>query len=196
MIPPEEKKKSSDAKAIEKIGHEQKRPKIYFDPELQNLPDSYGRDIVKILYKNPLSVFVFWEVSEQTLTKVVNSLGSSIGQCHMKLFVKYLNESKHKAEKTIELPPFTNNWYLKFDAPVKNLKIEVAVFSADGRFVILLHSAEISLPHNKPSMEVDSDWISEKWVSEGWVDNSSGQVKLINWGDMVIHPMGSSEHHA
>jgi hypothetical protein len=66
-------------------------------------------------------------------------------------------------ERIIELPPFTPNWLVKFDQPVKNLKAELGAL-ANGRVTVILHSALTDMPSNKPSMLIHREWVSKFWV--------------------------------
>ncbi len=169
LKPPVKKKTISKVDPIKKI-------RIYEDPTLENLPDFYDRDIVKILQKNPNEAYLFWEISKATFEKVLKSLGSEEKDIYLKLLVNFKNTSQHFQE--IKIPPFTNNWYLKFDFPAKHLVIEICVVGPDGRFVSLLKSAAINLPPNSPSTTVDLEWVHEKWLDEGWMKNEEANWKL------------------
>ena len=42
---------------------------IYNEPEKNTLPVYYGRDIIKVLTKNPKEVYIFWGISEDAHRK-------------------------------------------------------------------------------------------------------------------------------
>ncbi|MBE7410741.1 MAG: DUF4912 domain-containing protein [Leptospiraceae bacterium] len=152
------------------------RLRIYEDPAMNDLPKIIDRDIVKILQKNPKEVFIFWEISNSTLEKALFSLNTISDNSYIKLCVGFKNAKTHNYQ--ISLPPFTNNWYMKFDFPVKNLVVEVCVVGPDGRYISILKSAILNLPANSPSTEIDLDWVHQKWISEGWIKNIEGLWKF------------------
>lgn len=173
---PKKKEIKKEAKPKTNVVKSKTRPRIYEDPNMENLPASIDKDIVKVLQRNPNEAFVFWEISKTTFEKVLLSLNARAEDVHIKLLVSFKNAKVHMNE--IKLPPFTNNWYLKFDFSAKNLSIEVCVVGPDGRFISILKSAFLNLPANSPSNEVDLDWLHEKWLSEGWMKNEEGIWKI------------------
>lgn len=159
----------------------EKRARIYLDPIMNNLREYYDRDIVKILTKNLKEVFVFWGISSQSFDNILKVLNvSTREEVHFKLLVKYKKEDKqYPIQNFIHLPPFTNNWYLKFDERVRNLKVELVAFNDNGSFYSLLHSAEISTPSPKPSLVVHRDWVKPSWIRYGLVkEHENGEFRL------------------
>jgi hypothetical protein len=43
---------------------------IYHEPQINSLLGYYGRDIIKVLSKNPKEIFVFWGISEDSFSKI------------------------------------------------------------------------------------------------------------------------------
>ncbi|MCB1160070.1 MAG: DUF4912 domain-containing protein, partial [Leptospiraceae bacterium] len=120
------------------------------------------RDVVKILVKNPTEAYCFWSMSKITLDKIQKSLNSKLEEVALKLNVSYEKKGT-SVEEVIDLPPFTNNWTLNFDASPKNLQVQLLVFNKRGEHLILLNSAIISLPEPRPSDIIDSDWTNSEW---------------------------------
>lgn len=140
---------------------------IYNEPKLNSLPGYYGRDIIKVLSKNPREVVIFWGISEQSFSMIASFFKANLEDIHYKLYVRYTNEAKHTQFLEVYLQPFTTSYVLKFDSPVKNLRVEVIAFNSFGNIYSLMHSAHVNTPINKPSIHVHHEWIHPKWIQHG-----------------------------
>jgi hypothetical protein len=152
---------------------------IYLEPEMENLPEYYDRDIIKVLTKNPKEVMVLWGISLSSYQKIKDFFQCDESQIHYKLYVRYYGEDKNTYFQKIYLPPYSSSYVIKFLHPVHNLRVEVLSYSDNGQIYSLLHSAHINLPSQKPSLKVHKDWVNQKWVNEGLVDLSTSEVLEI-----------------
>ncbi|NBU96628.1 MAG: DUF4912 domain-containing protein [Spirochaetia bacterium] len=143
---------------------------IYHEPQINSLSGYYGRDIIKVLSKNPKEVFVFWGISEDSFTKIKSHFNLNLEEIHYKLLVRYSTEDKLKNVIEIYLPPFTTSYIIKFEYPVKNLRVEIIATNSSGSVYTLMQSAHINMPINKPSQYVHQDWIHPEWVREGYIE--------------------------
>ncbi|MCB1190858.1 MAG: DUF4912 domain-containing protein [Leptospiraceae bacterium] len=176
------KKTSSVTKKIEmEQKATNKRSRIYQDLVFNYLPDYYNRDILKILIKNPKEAFAFWGISSGSFESIKKALNTDLNDVYLKLILYYTNTEKHHIDKVIDLPPFTNNFLIKFDEPIKNLKAEIAAYNKYGQYYVLLQSALINMPSSRPSMEFHKDWISERWLNEGLLEEQEGEWKVKSY---------------
>ncbi len=143
---------------------------IYNEPDKNTLPVYYGRDIIKVLTKNPKEVYIFWGISEESFGKIKVFFNVSLEDIRYKLHVRFSDENKHSHFMEVYLPPFTVSYLVKFDYPVKNLRVEIIAYSSAGTTYSFLHSAHINMPINKPSQYVHKEWIHPKWVQEGYIE--------------------------
>ncbi len=150
---------------------------IYYEPEMENLPTYYDRDIIKILTKNPKEVFIFWGISQSTLQKIKEFFGEQT-TLDYKLYLRYNDENKHHYFQEILLAPFTTSYVVKFLEPVFNLRVEVLAYCERGEYS-LMHSAHVNMPINKPSPYVHKDWINPKWIKEGFLMQLEGETYEI-----------------
>ncbi|MCX7999510.1 MAG: DUF4912 domain-containing protein [Leptospiraceae bacterium] len=154
-----------------------KLAQIYYEPEMENLPVYYDRDIIKILTKNPKEVFIFWGISQSTLQKIREFFGEK-DNLDFKLYLRYQDEKKNPYFQEILLPPFTTSYVVKFLEPVFNLRAEVLAYCERGEYS-LMHSAHVNMPVNKPSLLVHKDWINPKWIKEGFLTPMEGETYEI-----------------
>lgn len=143
---------------------------IYYEPDTNKLPNYYGRDVIKVLTKNPKEAFIFWGISEDSFSKIKDFFNIPLEEIRYKLHVRFSDEEKHSHFMEIYLPPFTTSYLVKFEYPVKNLRVEIIAFSTNGSTYSFLHSAHINMPVNKPSQFIHKEWIHPKWVQEGYIE--------------------------
>lgn len=155
---------------------------IYLEPEMENLPVYYDRDIIKVLTKNPKEVMVLWGISLESFQKIKNFFQCDESKIHYKLYIRYVGEDKNTYFQKIYLPPFSSSYVVKFLNPVRNLRVEVLSYNENGQIYSLMHSAHINLPTHKPSLKVHKDWINPKWVEEGLVDaHTAEKIEIKNF---------------
>ena len=158
--------------------NEGKKERIYLDPRLNTLPDYYDRDIVKVLTKNLKEAYVFWGISSNSFSKILNAFNCEKNEVYFKLMVNYAQEDKVHRHKEIFLPPFTNNWFLQFEQRIKNLKVEVIAYSQFGNTYSLLHSAELSIPNYRPSKVLHKDWLKATWIEQHHIVEVNGELQI------------------
>jgi hypothetical protein len=161
---------------------------IYLEPEMDNLPVYYDRDIIKILTKNPKEVFIFWGISQSTLQKIKEFFGPEQSEMDFKIYLRYQDEQKHVHFQEIFLPPFTTSYVVKFLEPVNGLRAEVLAYNHKGEYS-LMHSAHINMPSNKPSFKVHREWINPRWFREGILKEAEGDTFEIRnyWQEAYGH---------
>ena len=153
--------------------------KFYSNLSNKRLPNYYDRDIVKILVRNPIEAFAFWGISSKTFQNVQSFLKTSMEEVFLKLHIKFFDEHSHFRENIITLPPYTDNWLMRFESPPHNLQVELVALNNHGNYMSILTSAQVILPKNRPSIHVDKIWVSPKWISEGAVTETQS-------GDWVL----------
>jgi len=125
------------------------------------IPDRYNKDTLRILMVNTQKYFVYWEVSDETLTKNNIDLGKD------KLYFKIYdtnNQELYSFESSFAL----GKYYVK--RPFENMNVYVKVgLTKEDDFVELITSNTVhtfSSKVNLPSSE-DEVWIRKKM---GWTE--------------------------
>jgi len=125
------------------------------------IPDRYNKDTLRILMVNTQKYFVYWEVSDETLTKNNIDLGKD------KLYFKIYdtnNQELYSFESSFAL----GKYYVK--RPFENMNVYVKVgLTKEDDFVELITSNTVhtfSSKINLPSSE-DEVWIRKKM---GWTE--------------------------
>ncbi|MCP5512996.1 MAG: DUF4912 domain-containing protein [Leptospiraceae bacterium] len=155
---------------------------IYLEPQMDTIPEYYDRDIIKVLTKNPIEVFIFWGVSQHSFKRIKDFFQVDLESVHYKLFIRYTDEDKHSHFNEIHLSAFTTSYVLKFPFPVKNLRVEIIAFNNNGGVYSLMHSAYLSMPTNKTSSVLHHEWIHPMWTQGAYVEQVDGKYYLKESG--------------
>ncbi|MCB1180116.1 MAG: hypothetical protein KDK36_21235, partial [Leptospiraceae bacterium] len=60
------------------------KTEIYLEPKMDQIPEYYDRDIIKVLTKNPKEIYVFWGISLNTFENIKNFFGLEESKIHYK----------------------------------------------------------------------------------------------------------------
>ena len=78
--------------------------------EYYELPNKYNQTIIRLLVQSPTRMFVYWEVSDETIKQFSNN---SIDYSNCTPVLKITNITKNYSY-TIPVDPFANNYYMMF----------------------------------------------------------------------------------
>lgn len=127
-------------------------------PILRNLelPVSYESNRIVLLPVNPHLVFVYWDLSKETYSKLSNQ-----SEVVLRLYdVTYINFDGSNAHRIFEAGihlALTRNYY--FHVPSSNADYLAELgFKAGGKFVPLLRSNVARTPSDTPSSSVRQRW--------------------------------------
>lgn len=123
------------------------------------LPESYGSDRIVLLPINPHLVFVCWDLSKETYSKL-----SSQPEVVLRLYdVTYINFDGTNAHRIFEAGVHlatTRNYY--FHVPSSNADYLAELgFKVEGKFFPLLRSNVAHTPSDTPSSSVRQRWFTK-----------------------------------
>ncbi len=164
VLPPKEKKVVADVTSTQKS----KANRIYENPDFQK-PLSYPpHDLIKILTRNPLEAYIFWNILPGTFQKCLDYFQSQAEHIQLEIHLEYNSLEGDKQTRIIQIHPLSTNYYCQFPHPVNHLK--AALFAMqNGRSYLLFHSAQVSLPAASVSMVWDENWAHPEWIEKGYL---------------------------
>jgi hypothetical protein len=162
-------------------------PKLFDDPSLLDLPQSYNRDIVKVLIQNPKVTYILWDTKQFKYQEIIDSWRIHSNEINLILELNVILQNGTKFISTIHLPPFTTSYYYRSEDSIKFLHAKLIV-EARGRKQSLLESPGIELPHHLPSTYVDPSWILDEW--KPFLQPESNSVNYI----LTKHPSYESKN--
>ena len=124
--------------------------------EYYELPKSYNQTVIRLLVQSPTRMFVYWEVSEDTI-KSFNNIYKNYDDC---IAVLKITNLTHNYSYSIPVDPFANNYYIEVEDSGCSYQVEL------GRMVkknfVNLYTSNVAMvpsPHPVRSYEYSLDGI-------------------------------------
>lgn len=91
--------------------------------EYYDLPYKYNQTIVKVLYQNPTTLFVYWEISDNDIMNYQNMYGENFFETTRPVLVVYNETMNYSFE--ININDFANSWYFNIKDSKCNYRVEL-----------------------------------------------------------------------
>ena len=140
--------------------------------DLCELPETYGRDEVGILTKDPQWYFVYWEVTKSGEATAREQLGPSGegARLVLRLFTTLIGgppagpgagaagrESRELRDVTLPHPH--GRKYLEAPRPGAMVRAAVGLLSVEGYFAPIAHSALVRMPPQQAAPQTSVEWL-------------------------------------
>lgn len=143
-------------------GPEQKEPRR--PPDLGDLPETYGKDEVELLCKDPHWCFIYWEVTDGAMASAREQLGTSGEQAKLLLrvfiTVALAGGREQRELRDVALDAHFGRRYLEAPRPGSLVRAAVGLLSPEGLFSPIAHSSLVRVPPGQPSSETSAEWLS------------------------------------
>ena len=118
------KTKPSTKKAVKTIS-KAKSAKTISAPlvEYYDLPYKYNQTVVKVLYQNPTTLFVYWEISDEDMEHYKNTYGENFFETTRPVLVVYNETMNYSFE--VDINDFANSWYFNINDSKCNYRVEL-----------------------------------------------------------------------
>jgi hypothetical protein len=150
--------KKSIKKSILKKNENKKDIEFVDIPEYYDLPYKYKKTVVKVLYQNPNTLFVYWDISDDDINGFKKAYGDNFFYVTKPVLVIHNITDGYSFE--IEVNDFANNWYVHVsDAksvynvelgrrPSQSAKIENIAEHRMDDFINVSYSNTIEMPND------------------------------------------------
>ena len=127
-------------------------------PEYYDLPYKYEKTVVKVLYQNPNTLFVYWDISDDDINGFKKAYGDNFFYVTKPVLVIHNISDGYSFE--IEVNDFANNWYIhvsdakcKYNVelgrrPSQSAKIENLAEHRMDDFINISYSNTIEMPND------------------------------------------------
>ena len=78
--------------------------------EYYEIPQKYNETIIKVLAQNPNKLFVYWEISNDHISKYLNEYGDTFYELTYPILILENKKNNHRSEIIID--GFANSWYI------------------------------------------------------------------------------------
>ena len=125
--------------------------KRLFEEERFVFPQSYGRDRLRLLVKDPEWLFAHWDLDRSS----VNGLRQEVGERAVALSKLTLRicDPDNGGMSVVLLPPGVRSWYVRADSTPRAYKAELGLTLPSGEFRALAESNTVVTPRVGPSSE-------------------------------------------
>jgi hypothetical protein len=126
-------------------------PKRLFEEERFLFPETYGRDRVRLLVRDPQWLFAHFDVDPHTLAGLAQELGErTLALARLALRV---SDPSHGGTSLTLLPPGSRSWYVKVDRSRRTYRAELGLLLPSGVFRRLAESNTVATPRVGPSAD-------------------------------------------
>lgn len=148
--------------------------------EYYDLPNTYNRTTVKLLFQTPKKLFVYWEISEADKKKYFEENGNDFFETTTP-FLVVKNKTKNYTFE-IQINDFANSWY--FDIPDSNCDYEVELIrkhKETKNTTLITTSNEMEVPNNRILFEQNRKEVFFKNVkTDDTVSKTVVNLQFIN----------------
>lgn len=121
--------------------------------EYYELPSKYNQTIIRLLVQSPTRMFVYWEVSDETIKHFSNN---SVDYSNCTPVLKITNITKNYSY-IIPVDPYANNYYIDVEDSGCEYKVELGR-CVKNNFVNIYTSNKATVPNANPlSQEYSTD---------------------------------------
>lgn len=155
--------------------------------EYYDLPATYNKTTVRLLFQTPKKLFVYWEISEADKQKYFDENGKDFFETTTP-FLVVTNKTKNYSFE-VEVNDFANSWY--FDVPDSNCEYEVSLIRKNKVTNVpttITSSNELEVPNSRILFEQNRKEIFFKNVkTNDVVSKSVVNLQFINHLGNVIN---------
>jgi len=126
-------------------------PKRLFEEERFLFPETYGRNRVKLLVRDPEWLFAYFDVDPGSLAELGRELGERV-LALSRLALK-VRDPGHGGESLTVLPPGARSWYIHVDRSRRSYQADLGLLLPSGAFRHLAQSNTVATPRSGPAPE-------------------------------------------
>jgi len=143
---------------------------------VENIPWGYGIDRVTAMVVDPERMFVYWEVTDEAITRARAALGA--GGAGAWLCLRIYDTTGRLFDGTNANSYFDHNvgrddrqWFFQIGKPTSTAFVDVGLKSTEGFFVRIARSNRIDFPRTQPAYDGDVEWLTVR-VATGHVESA------------------------
>ena len=146
----------------------------YFD-----IPYRYNETTIKLLFQNPITLFIFWDVSDLDEKQFMDKYGIEAYN-NSRLYLKVFNLSKGY-DFELNIDPFAKSWYITNVEPDCKYKVEL-FRKINNENLFITSSNTLKIPTDSPCYNNDSlfQFINRNTNQVEFVENINVAIASIN----------------
>lgn len=157
--------------------------KHYIINTAQELPDTYGKNRLITLVRDPEWIYTFWDVATETIAGVRKSMGAQEFSVAKRVIRVYEGDGGANYSD-IELTDTASSWYIHVK-PDAAYVLELGYRSRSGEFYKVAASNDVAMPPAGVSAEGDEKWMVKDGVFEKIYELSGGSQLGMSSADIM-----------
>ena len=141
------------------------------DEDLGELPDGYGESRIMLLPRDPQWAYAYWDIPSEHKEELRRQGGQQLAlRIYDVTDIDINSQAPHSVQEYL-CDEMAREWYLPIPVSDREYVADIGYRCADGRWLVLARSANVSIPPVYPS-----DWIEDAFVTVDWNDNLKGKT--------------------
>ncbi len=133
-------------------------------PPPRQIPWGYGRDRVTAIAVDPVQLFVYWEVRDESIEASRTQLGSSGTRAALTLRIydtsgRIFDGTNAHSHFDQEVQRNDRQWFCNISKPNSSAHVEIGLKSPDGRFARITRSGRVDFPRAAPAPSRPPEWM-------------------------------------
>ena len=130
--------------------------------EYYDLPYKYNQTMVKVLYQNPTTLFVYWEISDTDMENYKKEYGENFFETTKPVLVVYNDTMNYSFE--IDINDFANSWYFNINDSKCDYRVELVrkpIFYNEKiktNYIHITSSNKINTPNDRILFSTDEPY--------------------------------------
>jgi len=130
----------------------------------RQIPWGYNRDRVTSVAVDPMMLFTYWELRDETLEAARKQFGGAGSDAALTLRVYdtsgrifdgnnahgYFDQDVHRTDR---------QWFCRVGKPASTAHVEMGLRARDGRFLRIMRSGRVDFPRNSPAAAGGTEWM-------------------------------------
>jgi uncharacterized protein len=141
------------------------------DRDLGELPGGYGESRIVLMPRDPQWAYCYWDVSHEHKEELRRQGGQQLALRIYDITDIDLNsQAPHNVQEYL-CDEMAREWYVPIPVSDRDYLVDIGYRCADGRWLVLAHSASVRIPPVYPS-----DWIEDNFITVDWEQELNGKT--------------------
>lgn len=130
----------------------------------RQIPWGYGRDRLTAIAVDPLQLFVYWELEDESIEAARAQLGPAGARAALTLRVydtsgRIFDGTNAHSHFDQEVQRNDRQWFCNVSKPNSAAHVEMGLRSPDGRFARIMRSGRVDFPRDEPAQPRPAEWM-------------------------------------
>lgn len=127
------------------------------------LPSNYGETTVVLLPRDPVWIYIYWEIAQNEITKLTEQYGAGFNPSRLSVRVYDVTDVDFNGANAnryfdVSVNPNASSWYINVGEFNRSWCVDIGYVLQNGQFVTVSRSNAMSMPRHGISDVTDEQW--------------------------------------